>query len=55
MQQFMIYSFNYAHQSFNLWRSFVYSSMIPPRKLRKRIAAAFHKLLKPVFYSLETA
>ena len=46
MQQFMISSFNYAHQSFNLWRSFVYSSMTPSMSLRMRIAVAFHGLLK---------
>ena len=35
-----------AHQSFNLWRSFVYSSMMPSISIRKGIAAAFHEVFK---------
>jgi len=46
MQQFMIWRFNYTHQSVNIRRSFVYSSMMPFISIRKRNAVAFQGLLK---------
>ena len=46
MQPLMIWRFNHAHQSFNISRLIVYSSMTPSMSLRKRVMAGFHELLK---------
>jgi len=46
MPQFMIYSFNQDHRPFDIWLSFVYSSMMPCMVIRKTVGAALHDLLK---------